>query len=168
MVPLQLRECVHTWGCASGSPSFRCKYCSHIPVYALRDCAFPRGLHRLLPRGGGSAVWLRGLASRGAGGVQQVWAGACAPGDDGAHLPRVLVGPSACSVPGSEVLGFSERVPVRHGRAEVPSWGSSHVWAARGRTGGNLESVSVFPFADELTAKAGREDGSSRCLLGVL
>lgn len=98
-----------------GSPSFRCKFCSHVPVYALRDCAFPRGLHRLLPGGGGSTVWLHGLASGGGGGrCSRSGAGACAPGDDGAHLPRVLVRPSACSVPGSEVLGFSERVPVRH------------------------------------------------------
>lgn len=32
VVPLQLRECVHTWGCASGFPSFRWKDCSHVPV----------------------------------------------------------------------------------------------------------------------------------------
>lgn len=75
--------CGSTSAARTGSLSFGWKYLLHVPN-ALRGCAFPRGLHRLLPGwsgggGRGTRFWLRG--SRLPAGLQQVWAAIYAPGD---------------------------------------------------------------------------------------
>lgn len=106
--------------------------CSRYLSNALRDSAFPRGLHRLLPRGGrvGPAVWLRG--SRLPVGVQQVWGSRCLLWGSGGSEPPPAHGLR------SFVLVFS---------AEMSCGLFPAAAGAPGSPGISFEPVSVFPFA---------------------